>query len=328
MTADPGNRIGVADRLAAARAGNADEFARLAEPHRRELLAHCYRILGSFHEAEDLVQETFLRAWQRLETYQGRASFRAWLYKIATNACLDALDRAHSRRLLPAYLLPAAHPEAAVLPPRPDLHWLEPFPDQLAEITQNPEARYSAKESVSLAFLVALQLLPPRQRAVLILMDVLDWPACDVADLLGVTLSTANSALHRARVSLARRYTRPDPDKLDFNPKNEHNAGLLARYIQAWETADLAGLVALLHEDATLMMPPSPSWYRGRSSIAAFVAATVFSDAGMFTGQAAGRWRLHPTAANAQPAFGIYQRLESGAYRPFGIHVLEGQAGK
>ncbi|MBI4315743.1 MAG: sigma-70 family RNA polymerase sigma factor [Chloroflexi bacterium] len=316
-----------AERLAAARGGDQREFSDLTEPYRRELQVHCYRILGSLHEAEDLVQETLLRAWRRLDTYQGRASFRAWLYKIATNACLDALDRARSRRLLPAQTHPVSDPQAPILPPASDISWLEPFPDEwLVEATAGPEARYSAYESVSLAFLIALQALPPRQRATLILSDVLDWPSREVAELLGLTVSAANSALHRARTTLAKHYHGRALEGLSPSAADERTRGLLERYVQVWETADVAGLVALLKEDATFAMPPSPSWYRGRAAIGVFMAATVFADEGMFPGEAAGRWRLQPTQANAQPAFAIYQRTGEKEYQAFGIHVLACQA--
>jgi RNA polymerase sigma-70 factor (ECF subfamily) len=326
---ESGNQFSNHERLAAARRGDADEFGHLAEPYRRELQTHCYRILGSLHEAEDLVQETFLRAWRRLNTYQGRASFRAWLYKIATNACLDALDRRRTRRALPTHAFPAADPRAAVLAPRPDLNWLEPFPDEwLVDASANPEARYSATESISLAFLVALQVLPPRQRVVLILSDVLDWSAREIAELLEVSVSAANSALHRARATLTRHYPGQRPHSLAAQPADERARRLLARYVQAWETADVAGLVALLREDATFTMPPSPSWYSGRQAIGVFVAATVFADGGMFPGKAAGRWRLRAVRANAQPAFAIYQRAAAGEYQAFGIHVLDCQAGQ
>ncbi len=318
-----------AERLAAARRGDQRQFSALTEPYRRELQVHCYRILGSLHEAEDLVQETFLRAWRRLDTYQGRASFRAWLYKIATNACLDALDRMRSRRSLPSQTRPVSDPHAPILPPAPDISWLEPFPDEwLVEAAAGPEARYSAYESISLAFLTALQALPPRQRATLILSDVLDWPSREVADLLGLTVSAANSALHRARTTLAKHYHGRALESLTPASADERTRRLLERYVQVWETADVAGLVALLKEDATFAMPPSPSWYRGRAAIGVFVAATVFADEGMFPGEAAGRWRLLPTRANAGPAFAVYQRTGEKEYQAFGILVLACQAGQ
>jgi RNA polymerase sigma-70 factor (ECF subfamily) len=322
-------------RLEAARQGDQIAFSRLIEPYRQELYVHCYRILGSLYEAEDQVQETMLRAWRRLDTYEGRASFRAWLYKIATNACLDALDRQRVRRSLPLKLTPASDPQAAVAPPLREPVWLEPFPDDwLVETAAGPEARYLSGESVSLAFLAALQVLPPRQRAVLILSDVLDWPAREIADMIGLTVSAVNSALHRARVTLAKQYHGRELESVtrDLGSAkgqpgsrgltDQRTRLLLERYVQAWESADVAGLVALLKEDAAFSMPPSPSWYQGRTAIAAFVAGTVFAGQGMFSGQAPGRWRLFPTRANAQHAFAIYQRMEGGDYDAFGIHVL------
>jgi len=316
-----GNSI-EAEQLTAARQGDAQSFSALTEPFRRELQVHCYRILGSSHEAEDMVQETMLRAWRRLESYEGRASFRSWLYKIATNACLDALDQRRSRRLLPSQCGPAADPHVQIAPPTTEVLWLEPIPDEwLADHSVlNPEARFTQAESVSLAFLTALQTLPPRQRAVLILKDVLDFSANETADLLEITVSSVNSALHRARVTLSQNYhgrerqaSRPD----------EHTQWLLDHFVKAWEAADVDGLIALLKADAALAMPPSPSWYQGRASIRVFIAATVFADNGMFAGKASRRWRLLRTNANASPAFAIYQLNNANQYQAFGLHVLE-----
>ena len=325
MSAAPDSKSKEAEHLAAARSGDATQFSELTEPYRRELRVHCYRILGSSHEAEDLVQETFLRAWKRLSTYEGRASFRAWLYKIATNACLDFLDQRRSRRLLPFDVSPASEPNASILPPVAEMTWLEPFPDEwLSDPSAiNPEARYTASESVSLSFLTALQVLPPRQRAVLILRDVLDFSASETAEVLEITVSSANSALHRARTTLAGRYHERESEVSVPSLTDERTQWLLDHFVHAWETADVEGLVALLKEDAMLAMPPSPSWYQGREAIRAFVAATVFADEGMFGGKASGRWRLIPTRANASPAFAIYQRGQGNEYQAFGIHVLE-----
>lgn len=312
--------------LVAAQGGDANAFSELTEPYRRELQIHCYRILGSLHDAEDLVQETFLRAWRRLDTYEGRASFRAWLYKIATHACLDALDHMRSRRLLPTQSRPASDPSALILPPTAEVSWLEPFPDDwLVEAALDPEARYSTTESVSLAFLTALQSLPPRQRAALILSDVLDWSAREVAELLELSVSAANSVLYRARATLATHYHGRDLESLNPAAADEHTQRMLDRFVHVWETADVAGLVALLKEDATLAMPPSPSWYHGRAAIGAFAGATLFADGGMFGGAATGRWRLRPTRANGQFAFAIYQRT-ADAYQAFGLHVLAYEA--
>jgi len=304
---------------------NPQQFDEQTEPFRRELQVHCYRILGSLHEAEDMVQETMLRAWKRLDTFEGRASFRAWLYKIATNACLDFLDSKRSRRLLPPQCVPASDPKAQLAPPSPELTWLEPFPDEWLEDQSalNPETRYTKSESISLAFLTALQTLPPRQRAVLILRDVLDFSANETAEILELTLSSVNSALHRARLTLFNRYQRYESESSINTLVDEKTQQLLNHFVQAWETADVAGLVALLKEDATFAMPPSPSWYQGPIAIGSFAAATVFADNGMFSGKANKRWRLVRTKANAAPAFALYQRTELNQYQAFGIIHLE-----
>lgn len=314
-----------AAHLIAAQQGDSERFGELTEPYRRELLVHCYRILGSLHDAEDLVQETLLRAWRRLDTYEGRASFRSWLYKIATNACLDILDQRRSRRFLPMDVLPASDPGAQITSPSPEMTWLEPFPDEWLsdKSALNPEARYTDSESVSLAFLTALQILPPRQRAILILRDVLDFSAGETAEVLELTLSSVNSALHRARTSLTQRYHGRESEAPTSSLTDERTQWLLDQFVVAWETADVEGLVALLKEDAALAMPPSPSWYRGREAIRLFVAATVFADGGMFAGKASHRWRLVRTQANSTSAFAIYQRTQGNEYQAFGIHVLD-----
>jgi RNA polymerase sigma-70 factor (ECF subfamily) len=274
-------------------------------------------MLGSLLDAEDLVQETLLRAWRRLETYEGRASFRAWLYKIATNACLDALDR-RARRTLPPARGPASHPNAPQRPPIAEPIWLEPFLDDLlAGASAGLEARYETRESITLAFLAALQTLPPRQRAVLILRDVLDWRASEVAAMLDVTVPSVNSALHRARSTLAQRYHQPGAEAVPATPPDEATRALLDRYMRAWETADVDALVALLREDVTFPMPPSPSWYQGRSAVRDFITRSILA------GDARGRWRLLPTRANASPAFAWYRRADSGdVYHAFAIQVL------
>jgi RNA polymerase sigma-70 factor, ECF subfamily len=312
------------ERLAAARQGDSQQFSELTEPYRRELQVHCYRILGSLHEAEDMVQEAMLKAWKRLDTYEGRASFRAWLYKIATNSCLDFLDQKKSRRLLPFEERSPSDPETPILPPTPEISWLEPFPDEWLgdKSAINPEARYSDSESISLAFLTALQILPPRQRAVLILRDVLDFSAVETAEVLELTVSSANSALHRARTTLSQRYPHGEREDLTMSSPDATTQRLLDRFVQAWESADVDGLVKLLKADAALAMPPSPSWYQGQIAIRTFVAATVFGEGGMFSGQAANRWRLLATRANGSPAFAIYQRDEKNEYQPFGLIAL------
>ena len=320
MSQMPDSGFVEAELLAAARRGDAQCFSKLAEPFRYELQVHCYRILGSLYEAEDMVQETMLRAWKRLETYEGRASFRAWLYKIATHACLDLLDRRKSRRLLPDQCGPASGPHTQISAPTTEILWLEQVPDEwLGDVSSlNPEARYTESESVSLAFLTALQALPPRQRAVLILRDVLDFSAIETAKVLEHTVSAVNSSLHRARTALSKQYQEPQNQKID-----ERTQSLLDNFMEAWESADVDSLVALLKEDATLAMPPSPSWYQGKEAIRGFVAATVFADGGMFGGNAVHRWKLVETRANCAPAFAIYQRTGTNEYQAFGIHILQ-----
>ena len=303
--------------LAAARAGDQAAFEALCEPHRKELMAHCYRMLGSLQDAEDMVQETWLRAWRRLDTYAGRAPFRAWLYKIATNACLDALER-RPRRALPQALRAASDPGEPILPPVLDPIWIEPYPDELLpDRMASPEARYHASESISLAFLAALQELPARQRSALILCDVLDWSATEAAELFETTIPAVNSLLHRARARLGKKYSSKTYEELRLAQADAETRTLLDRYVQAWEAGDIDGFVALLRDDATFPMPPLPLWYRGREEIRAFVAGTSLA------GEAGGRWRFLPTRANGLPAFGLYQRDEpSGLYQPFAIQLL------
>ena len=296
---------------------NQTDFAKLAEPYRRELQVHCYRMLGSLQDAEDLVQETLLRAWQKLDTYAGRASFRAWLYKIATNACLDALDR-RPRRTVPQARQAASDPREPPAPPITEPIWLEPIPDDLlADVEVGPEARYDARESITLAFLAALQVLPPRQRAVLILRDVLDLSAAQVAQLLELTVSSANSALHRARTTMAKHYHARGIENAEAKPSDEKTRLLLDRYMRAWEAADLDALIALFKEDAVYPMPPLPSWYQGKTAIRAFISSNILA------GDARGRWKMVPTRANAGPALAWYMRDDaSGIYGAFAIQVL------
>jgi RNA polymerase sigma-70 factor, ECF subfamily len=311
--------------LAAARAGDTEAFARLTEPHRRELLTHCYRMLGSLQDAEDLVQETLLRAWQQRARFEGRSSPRAWLYAIATNACLDSL-RARRRRSLPHASGQPGDPSRPFEQPTAERVWLEPFPDHLlGAATASAEAATLAREQVSLAFLTALHVLPPRQRAVLLMRDALSFSAAEAAVALDLTVPAVNSLLHRARVALARHRAcqgATPPAHADAPA----DRSLLDRYVHVWLTADVPGLVALLRHDATLAMPPSPTWFRGPAAIGAFAAATVFAihAAPQPGGAAVGRWRLLPTSANGQPAFGVYQRDDAvgDRYLPSAISLL------
>ncbi len=271
---------------------------------------------GSLHEAEDLVQETFLRAWKGSADFRGGSSLRTWLYRIATNVCLDALKRRRPPRLFKPKG-PASDPRLPVGPPTEDLNWLEPYPDtELAGALEGPEERLLQGESVSLAFLAALQLLPARQRAILILSDVLDWKSREVGDLLSLSVPAVESALHRARTTLARSRPGAAGDAGPHPIDAEANA-LLHRYLKAWHARDVDALVALLREDASLSMPPFSSWYRGREPVHAILSAHPFG-----FGLRAG-WRLVPTRANGGPAFILYRADQPGeAFKAFGIMML------
>lgn len=327
------------DALELAKVGDQDAFQRLTEPYRWEVQLHCYRMLGSLQDAEDLVQETFLRAWRGLSGFEGRSSFRNWLYRIATNACLNALaKRANIRRALPETQAPPAErmPEGT---PANEALWLEPYPDTalegIADTSPGPDARYELHESVQLAFIAAIQLLPPRQRAVLLLRDVLGWSAAEAAVLLNTSVASANSALQRARATLGKQFPSGQPSaapslsslsSLSSLPApDDPQRMLLDRYVRAWEDADLDGFVALLRDDAILSMPPWPHWYHGREAIRTFM--------GWLWGPRSGRKcppasRLLPTSANGQPAFAVYGReAEGGEWRAHTLHVLTLQNG-
>jgi RNA polymerase sigma-70 factor (ECF subfamily) len=290
-------------------------FERLAEPLRRELKAHCYRMLGSLSEAEDAVQETYLRAWRSFEGYDGRGSFRAWLYRIATNACLDALaTRKQAQRFLPDQRA-AATTEMPDGTPPVDVGWVEPYPDSelegVADDAPNPEAQYTSRQAVQLAFVAVIQQLPPRQRAALLLCDVLGWSAAETATLLGGSAASVSSALQRARARLA------GPTRSGASaggPPTAVEQALLGRYVQAWEALDLDGFVSLLKEDATYTMPPLPQWYQGREAIRVFFA---------WAWKGYGGFRLARVAANRQPAFALYSRAAADAqWSAHSLHLL------
>jgi RNA polymerase sigma-70 factor (TIGR02960 family) len=290
--------------LERASAGDEPAFAELATRFRRELLVHCYRIVGSLQDAEDIVQETFLAAWRGLEGFEGRASMRTWLYTIATNRSLNAL-RARGRRMPDP---PSPPDEPLVAPPEPTREvepiWLEPYPDELLEgildRAEEPDARYDAREAIALAFIAGLQRLPPRQRAVLVLRDVLGFRAAEVAEMLEVSVAAANGALRRARASL-----REDLAGLRHEdaplPGSEAERATVARFIGAFEDGDVDGVVALLSDDATLTMPPQPLEYRGATAIAGFLGTVP-------AGGRLAQFRLVPTRSNGQPAVGCYLR--------------------
>jgi RNA polymerase sigma-70 factor (TIGR02960 family) len=302
-----------ADLISRARAGDGDAFRELTEPHRRELQVHCYRMLGSFQDAEDALQDTLFSAWQGFGGFEGRSSLRTWLYRIATNHCLNA-RRSTSRRRAKEWDVPN------VEPPEPtrlgEVVWLEPFPDAVLEgaidVPLGPEARYEQTESISLAFVTALQVLPPRQLAVLILRDVLGFHAYEVADMLDSTVDSVKSALKRARASLQHRRTTADREPPPAADSSSEDA-IVAKFVNAWESADLDALVALLTDDVFMAMPPMPFEYEGRDVVARF-CASIF-DAGR-------RFDLVPTRANGQPAFGAYLRAPNGISHGIGLYVL------
>jgi RNA polymerase sigma-70 factor (TIGR02960 family) len=308
--------------LARARAGDGDAFGQLVDPYRRELQVHCYRILGSIQDAEDALQDTLLSAWQGLAGFEGRASVRTWLYRVATSRCLDALRSA--RRRPRTSTAPTTDQQAGLEPPEPtrlgEVLWLEPYPDSLlgdvADSTPGPEARYEAAESISLAFIKALQLLPPRQRAALILRDVLGFPAREAAQILGSSEESLTSALKRARAALEREHGTAGEREPAPPPRSPAERHLVDRLTKAFQAADVSGIVALLTEDAWMTMPPLPLEYQGNELAGRFLAATAFRPG----------WtaRLLPTRANGQPAFGFYVRdSQTGAAHTVGLLVLE-----
>ncbi len=303
---------GLIDR---ARSGDEAAFQQLVGPYQRELRVHCYRILGSMADAEDALQETLLTAWQGLQRFEERASVRTWMYRIATTRCLNILRSASRRPEMRLPPLPAEPPEPSRIG---EVLWLEPCPDYLLEdlpgTAADPAARYEMREAMSLAFVTALQLLPPRQRAVLILRDVLDFPASEVAAMLDTTEQAVTSALKRARATLAAQL--PDPGtEPPPPPDSAAEQELVARLIEAFEAADVDGIVALMTEDAWLRMPPVPLEYQGRELIGEFFAAVAFRQGR--------RYRLVPTRANGQPAFAVYLRDPlAPVARAFGLLVV------
>jgi RNA polymerase sigma-70 factor (TIGR02960 family) len=302
------------DLIARARAGDGDAFRELTEPHRRELLVHCYRMLGSFHDAEDALQNALLAAWQGLDRFEGRASIRTWLYRIATNQCLSTL-RSAKKRPAKEWNIPE------IEPPEPtsfgEIVWLEPFPDTLLEdaidAPLGPEAHYEQTEAISLAFVTALQVLPARQRAVLILREVLGYHADEVADMLDATIESVTSALKRARATVARRMPPPGEGEAPPAPDSSAEQALVARFVRAYQSGDVDALVDLLTADVRVSMPPIPLEYYGRDAVARLYAALFHP----------GRsYELVPTRANGQLAFGAYVRAGDGIRHGAGLLVL------
>ena len=330
MSASDPARSEEAEIVASAVEGDESAFASITERYRRELQTHCYRMLGSLQDAEDAVQETFLRAWRSRESfgYRGPSSFRAWLYRVATNACIDML---HKKPRTPFPWQPGSPPRASggtLLPPDPDLAWLQPYPDRLlgtAPDGDQPETQVVARETIELAFIVAIQLLPPTQRAALILRDVLGWSAKETAALLGTTVAAANSALQRARATL--KHDMPESRSAWGSPseRTAEERAVVRRYMDAHERCDFAALAELLRDYARLTMPPTPSWFEGREAITGLFASWLDVGSPHYVGEV----RRVAVAANGQPgSAGYLRRPGDSAYRPLGLEVLRIENGK
>jgi RNA polymerase sigma-70 factor (ECF subfamily) len=301
----------------AATAGDEAAFTQLVERYRGELQVHAYRMLGSLEDAQDALQEAFFRAWNGRATYRRQSTFRAWLYRITTNACLRILER-RPRRVAPYDVAPAAQVGARPQPPA-DLPWLQPYPDRLLDESPEPGDAVVARETIELAFLAAIQHLPPRQRAVLILRDALDWSASETAAVLELSVAAVNSALQRARATMKERLPAKRLEWATVADAEQAERSLLRTYMEAWERHDESELVALLREDVRLAMPPHPTWYEGREAVAAFLAGVAMKPG-------AEAHRLLPTRANGQPAFGVY-RGHGDDLKPFAINVIAIESG-
>ena len=319
-----------AGTLAALRGGDPDAFAAVTEPYRRQLQVHCYRMLGSVDEAEDMVQETMLRAWRARQRFEGRSLLRTWLYRIATNVCLNALERS-PRRVMPPDVVPPVTAatdasQARDTPPwRPELPWVHPYPDHLLEpvaaAETEPDVMAISRETIELTFLVALQHLPPRQRAVLILSDVLGWSAKEVAGILELTVAAVNSALQRARSTMRKQVPAGRHEWAATRPRSDDEQSILKTFMDAWERADATLLTDLLREDARWAMPPAALWFEGRPAIVRLYELYPIDRSGDF--------RMAPTAANRQPAAASYLRLTGEAeYRLVAVNVLRIEGGK
>jgi RNA polymerase sigma-70 factor, ECF subfamily len=303
--------------LEAAQAGDEAAFARLVDPYRGELQAHCYRMLGSVYDAEDALQDAMLRAWRGLDRFEGRSSLRSWLYTIATNTCLNAIAR-RPKRVLPVDYGPAADPHDAPGEPVVESVWVEPYPDEILGVEDgyaSPEARYEMRESVELAFVAALQHLPPNQRAALVLREVLGFSAKEVADQLDTSVASVNSALQRARAAVEERVPEQTQQQTLRTLGDDQLRELVDRYVDAWERNDVEQFAAMLAEDATFAMPPLASWYRTREGIAQWARSWPLSGAW--------RWKTIFTHANGQPALAFYAwNEEQQAYVPFALNVM------
>jgi RNA polymerase sigma-70 factor, ECF subfamily len=303
--------------LAAARGGDERAFARLVEPYRGELHAHCYRMLGSVYDADDALQETLVRAWRALGRFEGRSALRSWLYTIATNVCLTQIAR-RPKRVLPIDYGPAADPHDPPGTPIVETVWLEPYPDEMLGLEDGyaaPEASYEQREGVELAFIAALQHLAPSQRAVLILREVLGFSAKETSAMLETSVASVNSALQRARAAVEQRIPEHTQQETLRSLGDDDLRETVERYVDAWERNDVDAFAAMLTEDATFTMPPLATWYRQREGIRIWAARSPMSGPW--------RWRAVYTRANAQPALGFYSWDEqAGAYLPFALNVL------
>jgi RNA polymerase sigma-70 factor (ECF subfamily) len=315
--ASTGSTVEERELLGAAREGDEDAYRRLVEPKRGELHAHCYRMLGSIHDAEDALQEALLRAWRGLPRFEGRSSIRSWLYRIATNTCLDVIAR-RPKRVLPVDYGPAGDPHEGAGGPVVESVWTEPYPDERLGLEDGyaaPEARYEQRESVELAFIAALQHLPAKQRAVLILREVLGYSAREVAEALETTTASVNSALQRARKAVEERLPEQSQQATLRALGDEGVRDVVDSYVDAWDRGDIDSVVAMLTEDATFAMPPLRSWYRGHDDLA------VFLRVGPLSGE--WRWRHLPVQASGQPALAFYSwDREEESYLPFALNVL------
>ena len=303
--------------IAAARSNDESSFERLVEPYRRELHAHCYRMLGSAHDADDALQDAMLRAWRGLARFEGRSSLRSWLYRIATNTCLDLIGK-RPKRVLPIDYGPPADPHDALRLPVAESAWVEPYPDEPLELDDGyaaPDARYEQREAVELAFTAALQHLPANQRAALLLREVLGFSAKECAEALDTSVASINSALQRARKTVADRLPERSQQQTLRSLGDDGVREVVASYVDAWDRNDIEGVVEMLTEDACFSMPPASYWYRGHEDLRGFLAT------GPMSGQ--WRWRHLPVQASGQPALAFYCWDESeGAHLPFALNVL------
>src|SRR6266542_3405216 len=310
------------ESLSAARGGDRGAFGRLVEPYRDELHAHCYRMLGSYEDAEDALQEALIRAWRGLPRFEGRSSLRAWLYRIATNSCLRTIER-RPKRVQPIDYAPAADPHDGLADPVNEPVWLEPYPDTKLglEGPAGPDARYEQREAVELAFIAALQHLSARQRAVLVLRDVLGFSARETAEVLETTPVSVDSALQRAHKTVDERLPSQTQQQTLRLLGDDELSRLVERFVAAWERHDVDAVVSMLAEDARLVMPPLPTWVSGRDQVAAFLRAYPLSGAR--------RWQMLTTSANGQPALATYSWDEqTAAFMPHSLSVLTLREGK